>query len=49
MHKQPSQLIISPKEILPPPKVIPKKSVSGTQRRDKTAVITSSPYLAELK
>ena len=43
-----SATLISPEEILPPPKVNPKKSVSGIRRRGKTAVITSSLYLAKL-
>lgn len=41
--------LISPQEILPLPKVVPKQSSRGQRKRGKTAVITSSPYINELK
>lgn len=40
---------VSPEQILPLPKVIPKQVNRGTRRKGKTAVITSSPYFQELK
>ncbi|KAF5288094.1 hypothetical protein FQA39_LY15519 [Lamprigera yunnana] len=41
--------LISPKEILPLPKVVPKQSVRGSRKRGKTVIVTSSPYMKELK
>lgn len=43
-----SSSFISPKEILPLPKVVPKQSTRGCRKRGKTAIITSSPYMNEL-
>lgn len=41
--------LISPQNILPIPKVTPKQTTKGPRRKGKTAIITSSPYLEELK
>lgn len=45
-----SQMLVSPKNIIPIPKVATNQTRNkGPRRKSKTAVITSSPYLAELK
>lgn len=46
---QDSISVISPKDIIPIPKVIPKQIAKGPRRKGKSAIITSSPYLEELK
>ncbi|KAK4885884.1 hypothetical protein RN001_002155 [Aquatica leii] len=43
------KLSVTPADLLPLPKVIPKKKKQGVRRRGKTAIITASPYLNELK
>jgi hypothetical protein len=41
--------LVTPEKILPLPKVVPTQPIKNNRKRGKTAIITSSPHMNELK